>query len=204
LERQFRRTARKPSYKQLVARIQQMTGIKPSCLTGPDEDIPGGFGFVFDDDTPKTLVEQGVGPFIAAGERTRKFVEQHQAEILKQGAYLFHTRDLAEDNGPAVAVLPTTDVYQVLAAVETEGANEGVSCEDLQAWLRDLEKFQPFVIVGLGADFVEGKFTSPIRDAPDLVRRINQICQPENSSPDAEEKQIANLLQTQRFFLWWD
>ena len=66
------------------------------------------------------------------------------------------------------------------------------------------EKVQPFVIVGLGADFVEGKFTSPIRDAPGVIRRINQICKPDSPSPDTEEKQIANLLQTQRFFLWWD
>ena len=50
---------------------------------------------------------------------------------------------LAGENA-AVALLPTTDVYRAIAAVGTAGPDCEVSNEDLIAWLRDLEKEQPF------------------------------------------------------------
>jgi len=73
----------------------------------------------------------------------------------------------------------------------------------LIAWLRKLEKEQPFIVLGLGNDFLEGKFTTPITDPLALVRRINELC-PDEVGPETEPQQVLHLTQTNRLFLWWD
>jgi ankyrin repeat protein len=184
--RGFAAAAKKPAYKQTIERLKELTGARPRPLEAAEDSIPGAYGFLLEE------------------ERARSLVEQYQAEFLAQSSYLFFTRDLADTNGPAVALLPTNDVYLVLAAVETEGANSRVYNEDLIAWLRDLEKEQSFQITGIGSDFVEGKFTLPIRDAAALVKRINQICPGGDEGPETERRQIEDLQRTRRLFLWWD
>jgi hypothetical protein len=202
--RGFAAAARKPAFKQAVARIADLTGTKPVALVNLEDTIPGGKGFLLEEHSGRILVEKGPAEYLAAGDRAREFVEQHQAGMLALGAYLFHTRDLTRRNGTAVALLPTTDIYRVVAAVQTEGPNSEVSCEDLIAWLRGLEKDQPFLITGLGSDFLEGRFTTPIKDPAALVARINAICPNEDPSPDVERRQIEHLRQTGKLYLWWD
>jgi hypothetical protein len=124
--------------------------------------------------------------------------------MLGKGGYLFFSRDLTRRNGPVLALLPTSDVYQVIAAVGTEGPNSKVHNEDLIAWLRELEKDQPFSITAVGTDFLEGKFTASIQDPFGLVRRINKLCPDGDEGPETEKMQAAELQKTGRLFLWWD
>jgi uncharacterized protein len=199
--RGFAAAAKTPAYQAAVARIRELTGIKPAPLVGAEARIPGGYGFRFNESAGKKLVAGRHAEFAAHGDRARQFVEQHQAGILAQGFYLFHSRDLVRKNGPVVALLPTGDVYRVITVLETNGAN---STEELVAWLRQLEKKQPFVITGIGFDFLEGRFTTPIKDPAALAQRINAIC-PEGigGAPD-EARQIEQLRKTGRLYLWWD
>src|SRR5439155_5591196 len=131
--------------------------VPPRPLQGIEGEIPGGHGFVI------------------AKERAQSLAEEHHAEFLALGVYLFSTEYLAGEN-TAVALLPTTDIYRAIAAVGTAGPDCGVSNEDLIAWLRDLEKDQPFLITGIGRDFIEGRFIAPIKDPAALLERINRLC----------------------------
>jgi ankyrin repeat protein len=199
--RGFATAAKRPAYKQAVARIKELTGIKPSRLEGADERVPGGQGFLFDTNPEPRLVEGRVAEFAARTDAAREFVERHHAQILAQGFYLFYSRDILSRSGDVVALLPTADVYRVIAALETNGAD---STEKLIAWLRELEQDQPFTITGIGADFIEGKFTTPIKDPVALVKRINEIC-PDGSPTLAEiATQIDRLRRTNQLYLWWD
>ncbi len=182
----FAGAARKPAYKAAVARIKKLAGAIPRPLEGVNDRIPGGYGFVLDE------------------ARARTLVEQYQAEVLAQGFYLFFTKDLTAANGSAVALLPAGDIYQVLAAVETEGPNSQVSNEDLITWLRELEEKQPFLITGIGSDFIEGRFTTPIKNPETLAKRINRLCPDGVEGPENEARQVEQLRQTGRLFLWWD
>jgi hypothetical protein len=197
----FAAAATKPAYKQAVARIQQLTGINPSPLLNEEGKIPGGKGFLFAQDLGQTHVERGFAEFKAHADAVREFVERHQAEILSRGGYLFYSRDIVSKNGDVVALLPTTNVYRVIAALETNGQN---STDDLIAWLRQLEQAQPLVIMGIGPDFIDGKFTTPVKDARALVRQINQICPEGGDSPSQIAAQADHLKKTGRLFLWWD
>jgi len=202
--RGFAKAAKAPAFKAAVSRIKQLTGLRPSGLEGVEGKIPGGYGFLLDENSSRTFVEGGVEGYLGVQDRARHFVDLHHAETLAQGAYLFHTRDLTERNGTALALLPTTDAYRVIAAVQTEGPNSNFYNDALIAWLRSLEKDQPFLITGVGTDFIEGKFLTPIPDPAALAKRINAICPPEDETPGAEQKQVENLRQTNKLFLWWD
>ncbi len=202
--RDFTQAAQTPAFKRAVATIRQLTGMQPQPLVGVEGTIPGGYGFLLDANPSKTFVEGGLSEHLGVRDRARQFVEQHQADMLAQGAYVFHTRDLTKQNGTAVALLPTTDVYRVIAAVQTEGPNSNVSNDNLIAWLRNLEKDKPFLITGIGTDFLEGKFITPIQEPAALVRRINEICPADALRPGDEQRAIEYLQQTNRLFLWWD
>jgi Domain of unknown function (DUF4253) len=199
--RGFATAARIPAYKKAVARIQELTGIKPSPLVSEEGKIPGGKGFLFDRDLGKKLVEGSHAEFAAHSDSVREFVEQHQAEMLTHGCYLFYSRDIVSKNGDVVALLPTTDVYRVIAALETNGQN---STDDLIAWLRELEKVQPFVIMGIGTDFLDGSFTTPLKDPAGIANRINAICPDDSLSAAEKEAQVDRLCMTNRLHLWWD
>jgi len=180
--RGFAAAAKKPAFKQAVAWVRELTGKKPSPLEDADDRIPGSQGFLLDG-------------------KAREFVEKHHAELRAQGVYMFYSRDLLAESGEVVALLPTNDVYRAIAALETNGSG---GTENLIAWLRELEKDQPFSITGIGPDFIEGKFTTPIKDAMALARRINEICPDDSLSPAEIEGQIDCLRQTSRLYLWWD
>lgn len=199
--RGFAAAARKPAYKSAVARVKELIGVNQSPLITEEGKIPGGQGFLFESDLGKALVERRHADFAAHANPVREFVEQHQAEIRAMGYHLFYSRDITSKNGDVVALLPTGDVYQVIEALETNGQD---STEDLIAWLRELEKVQPFLITGIGVDFIDGKFTTQIKDPTDITERINNIC-PGDSLTPAEKAAASHRLQmTNRLFLWWD
>jgi ankyrin repeat protein len=100
--RGFAAAARKPAFKAALARIQELTGVKPAPLVGAEGKIPGGYGFLVTDNAGKNLVAGLQAEFAATGDRARKFVEAHQAEMRARGGYLFHSRDLLDRNGPVV------------------------------------------------------------------------------------------------------
>jgi hypothetical protein len=180
LGREFRAAAQQPTYKTALEEIKRLADVSPVPLRNTlNAEISGGCAF--------SVPENRAG----------SFVEEHQTEFLAQGMYLFSMED-------AIAVLPTTDVYRVIAAIGTTGANSGVYNEDLVTWLRELEKEQPFRITGIGRDFLAGKFTTAIKDPVTLVKKINKLCPDGDEGPEAERTQVNHLKKTNEFFLWWD
>jgi hypothetical protein len=187
LDREFRVAARKPGFKAAIEELTRITGAKPVPLRkAAGGIIPGSLGF--------SMAE---GP-------TQALVLKHQAEFLSRGAYLFATDEVTSSKGPALGLLPTKDFYHAIAAVGTAGPNSEVYNADVIEWLRELEREQPFVITGLGHHFVEGKFTTLVKDAAGLVKRINRLCPDGDDQPETEKRQIEELRSTGCFFLWWE
>ncbi len=184
--RGFAAAAKKAGFKEALAKAKKLTGGTRRHLHGAENEIPGGFGYVI------------------AEDRAREIVEEHHVEFLSLGAYLFFSRDLADVNDPVVALLPTTDVYQAIGAVGTEGPNSEVYNKDLIKWLRELEKEQPFEIFGIGRDFIEGKFTTAIKDPVGLVKRICKLCPDGDDDSKSVKRQAEGLKRTRQLFLWWD
>jgi ankyrin repeat protein len=140
--------------------------------------------------------------FLLPEARAKAIVADHQEEFLLQGHYLLHTRDTTDENGDAVAIFPTANVYEVLAALQTEGANSKVYNRDLIHWLRGLTP--PLRITGTGNDFLAGHFTAPIPDPAALMKSIAKICPDADEGPDSLRTQAHRLAETRELFLWWD
>ena len=83
--------------------------------------------------------------------------------------------------------------------METNGINWDLETPDIAAWLRRLEKEQPFVLTGISSEHVSGRFTTKIKQPEKLAMRILEFC-PNLDSLDAIED---DLRITRGFWLWW-
>lgn len=131
-------------------------------------------------------------------ERIKALVEQFHEAWLKQGVYVFESKY-------HLGVYPGSDKYEIIRAVGTNGCNYDLSTEEIVGRLQELEKEQPFILTGIGQDFLRGKFTTPIKDSKKLARRLYEFC------PDIVDQgagTVANaaleLKRTNQLFLWWD
>jgi ankyrin repeat protein len=170
-------------FQRIVKRLADQCGAKPVPL---GDEAPFGYS-------------------IHVNARKRIEVEAVQDELLSEGAFVF----AAESDGKRIdriAVIPSDDKYDALAAMETNGANLGLEPRDVIRWLMELEQEQPFAITGVAFDWVDGYFTAPIADPEGLAKRMYKFC------PDIVEQGVGDvasltemLRQPQpRLYFWWD
>jgi len=108
-----------------------------------------------------------------------------------------------------LALVPTDDVYEAILLVGTNGKGfefrgKELTTLDVIHWLRGHARRQPFVITGVGVDFIEGEYLTQIRDPQQLAAEIREFC------PDAADEGTATVdalveeLTQGKLFLWWD
>ena len=176
-----------------AAEVTRLTGAAARPLQGADAPgaakPTGGFAF----DIPEA--------------QARALLDRQHARFRAGGFFLFlHEHRFGLGGKPdEIGLLPTADPYVVLAAMGTNGDNYGHGTAEVIAWLRALEKDQPFEITGVGLDFVEGRFTAALRDPVALAKRIYAFC------PDSVEQGAGtvdalaeDLAKERLFFFWWD
>ncbi len=140
-------------------------------------------------------------------DQAEALVAAAQPRFLDKGFYLFHAEQHFGIGGRAdrVALFPRRDPYEILRLIGTNGANYSIGSDSIVAWLRALEPEQPFVLTGIAVDWVEGRFTGPIRDPGELARRFHAFCpdivEQGTGSVDALAKE---LVESQRLYCWWD
>jgi hypothetical protein len=86
-------------------------------------------------------------------------VKANQARFLAMGAYLFvaeHGFNLKKDS---IALAATTDQFEAIRYAGSDAANYGHDNAQVIAWLRELDKAEPFVMTGAGMDYVPGRPT---------------------------------------------
>jgi hypothetical protein len=155
-------------------------------------------------------------------------VAEQQERFIRMGAFLFvlehgsppvEVRSDAADGGvvavggdpDVVALLPTTDKLEVVRFIGTN-ANRRHDTGEIVSWLRELDRDQPFVLLGAGLDFVEGAFLEPVHDPQTLAKNVYSVC-PDfwdqgvglaQSAPSPQEG-LAAYFKTERYFhFWWD
>ena len=175
--KQFRHNAETPAFQAVLARLAEACGKPPI----PWEKRKG--------------VYRCYLRHPAAGQ-----LEALQAEVRAAGFQLvLYDAIPGYDNAAKLMVFPTSEKYAVLVARGTNGANYDLTTRALIAWLRDLEKENPFELIGCGFDFLEGSFPSHVQNAKDWSRRMLELC------PDCESAaQVMLELRQQRFYFWWD
>jgi hypothetical protein len=135
-----------------------------------------------------------------------------QQQLLGYGAYLVLVEP-GLDEPDVLGLLPTTDKYEVVRMMRTDG-NLAHTHEEIVAWLQALDRAEPWLLVGASFDFVDGLFVEPVRDPHAVAQNVLAFC------PDffyqgigldpAKQGQIP-LVATEEYFkrerhfhFWWD
>jgi hypothetical protein len=155
------------------------------------------------------LFQEDVVPlpvFTMTPEQADRVVSREQARLMKKGVFICRTREPypppAQHEAAHVALFPTADVFEALAAVGTGGGFEGVPAAITR--LRRIADDDVFGLTFISEDTVEGEFLRPPKDAMKLAERIDALCPDASGDDDDLEKLAKRLKQSRRLFLWWD
>ena len=167
------------SLRALATLISERTTVAP----GPLETLQlAGFAF----DLPKELL----------WETFDQFFEDFRAK----GAYVFECQ-----RSISLGLLPTCDPWEVVASMGTRADNFDLDTDQVISWLKELNRDQPFILVGAGRDFVSGRFATRIENGRKLARRIYDFCPDAVSEIAGSLAALAlSLTRTKEFLLWWD
>lgn len=146
----------------------------------------------------------GVTVGVAAAQ-SQAMVAALQPTFLAQGFYLFLSERGFGGQPDRLALFPRPDPYEILRLMGTNGWNYGIGPDSIAAWLKTLERDQPFMLTGIGFDWVEGRFQGDIRDVGALAQRFYAFC------PDIVEQGtgsvdglVRELRASRTLYCWWD
>jgi hypothetical protein len=171
----FTARAKRPAYAKAVEALAALCGTRPQ----PMGHAVGGFTLHLHSRKAKAF----------------DLLRVHRDFLSRRHCYVCATAS----DGREIAILPTTDVGEVVQTMATNGNNYGVTPDQVIAWVRKTAKAQPIVFTGIGFDFLDARFTDDVNEPTKLAREIVNFC------PDAEDPEaVADELRERRLFLWWD
>jgi hypothetical protein len=168
-----------------------------------------------------TLLDSQPQPLISLGERVEVtggvsfnvpvkkiepiLLETHK-KFFEKGFYLFrYDQNYGLNDRPdQIGLLPTTDKYAVMAAMETNGDNYSIGTAGVIAWMKDLEKDHAFLLTGIGFDYMEGQLNGPVTDAKNLARRMYEFCPDIVDQGVGDKDKLAAELEKGKLYFWWD
>ena len=135
------------------------------------ERVPFAHALVGTDSVGDSLLTEGFAVSVPSA-RAERLVTAAQPRFLEEGYYLFRSEQHFGIGGQAdgVALFPRSDAYEILRLMGTNGGNYDIGPDSIVAWLKALARDHPFVLTGMGFDWVEGRFRSAIGDADALAR----------------------------------
>jgi hypothetical protein len=114
------------------------------------------------------------GRAFAVDARTaEKILAGSHTSFRKAGLYLFRYERAYGIPGEKdrLAVVPTRDPDAVLRLMGTEGVAQGVTTEQIVAWLRAVNREEPLELLEIGSDFVSARFERAPKDPRALALR---------------------------------
>jgi hypothetical protein len=186
----FSEAANDAKFQEAIKEASALFGAPPQALKSEAEDeaIAGGVSF----EVPQRKLEV--------------ILLKAHTNFLARGFYLFryHQNFSIEGRPDKAGLLPTWDKYAVIAAMGTNGDNYRIGTAGVIAWMQELEREQAFVLTGIGFDYMEGSFTSPVKDPLGLAKRMYQFC-PDIVDQGVESvPALAKELKRGKLYFWWD
>jgi ankyrin repeat protein len=143
--------------------------------------------------------------FAVPEEKVEAILSTYHRDFLRRGCYLFRSIYGIGAQPDRLFLLPTADKFRVVEAMHTNGADSNLATADVIRWLRDLEQDQPFELIGIGPNYLEGRFTSTIKNPRDLAKRIFEFCPDIVDQGTGSMGELAReLRRSHRLFFWWD
>ena len=179
----FAAQANAVEFRKAVEELGRLCGGKPQRW----RKINGGFSFAVPEDKVEAILLT------------------HHCDFLRRGCYLFRSIHGIGARPDRVFLVPTADKFRVVEAMHTNGGDSDLTTADVICWLRDLEQEQPFELIGIGSNYLEGRFISTIKNPRDLAKRISDFC-PDivDQGTGSMEELARELKRSHRLFFWWD
>jgi hypothetical protein len=186
----FSEAARSPAFQQAIKEMSGLLASQPQPLLSPAE---------------RTVFTGGVSFDVTAKRIEAILLEEHK-KLLEKGFYLFRYEQNfgLGDRSDKVGLLPTTDKYAVMAAMDTNGDNYNIGTAGVILWMKDLEKDHRFLLTGIGYDYMEGQLTGPIADAQQLAERMYEFCPDIVDQGVGDKDKLAAELKKGKLYFWWD
>jgi len=133
-------------------------------------------------------------------------VETVQNQFLAKGCYVFaSSRNLFDRLPERLTIFPTTDKYEAIAAMGTNGCNYDIGTGYVLQWLQELEAKQPFVITYIRYDSLGLRFLSPLEDVEYWADEMYEFCPDIIDQGVMERENLIKLLNTSDCItFWWD
>lgn len=202
---------------QLGSRVLRTSWTFPSDFVAPAafpdavralERLAGGAAtpLIGTDSVGDSLLTEGFAVSVPSA-RAERLVAAAQPRFLEKGFYLFRSEQHFGIAGrpDRVALFPRGDPYEILRLMGTNGWNYGIGPDSIVVWLTALERDHPFVLTGMGFDWVEGRFRSAIGDADALARRFYTFC-PDivDQGTETVDALARELRESRQLYCWWD
>ena len=140
------------------------------------------------------------------------YVSRAHDRLLADGAYLFLVQS-GIDQPDVLGLLPTTDKYEVLRTLGTNG-NRAHTHAEVMAWLKDIDRTDPWQLVGASYDAVDLFFVEPVHDPAALAKNVLSFCpdfyyqgvglDPANRGADPIVVIEQNFRTERLVHFWWD
>ncbi len=161
------------------------------------------------------LTETGFGDMNKDKYKIIKFEvsSEKRGDVLKElknkygkNEYQFFYTQLSINKSPElICVLKSSDKYDILRALGTNGKNYGVDTEEIIHKLVEWDKQCGIHVIGADGDWVEVKFNRLPKDTRKFAEEIYEFC------PDVVDQHSGNaetleesLKADKSVFLWWD
>jgi hypothetical protein len=186
----FSVAAQSPDFRQAIKDAVSILETEPKKLYSPaeNEEVKGGVSF----SVPKKKAEA--------------VLRKVHTDFLARGFYIFRYEQNLDLTGEPdkIGLLPTTDPYAVMAAMDTNGDNYSIATHGVIAWMKELQQEHPFILTGIGYDYMEGHFTRPIEDPGALAKRMYEFCPDIVDQGVSSVSELARELQKGTLYFWWD
>lgn len=134
-------------------------------------------------------------------------IEVLQTEFLARSCFLFSSDyNLTKTYPGYLIIFPTTDKFEAIAAMGSQGCMYESCIGGFLQWLRELDLEQPFVVTSIGFNHIDLRFLTSIKDPEKLATRMADFA-PEmmlQGSINSIEELADDLRTSDRQGLWWD
>ncbi len=135
---------------------------------------------------------------------TLPIVQKLRKELLGKGYLIFVSEENVEGEN-AIGVLKTSDQFEILRIMGTNGANYDLTTNDIIAKVQGWDNDYGFEILGAGMDFIEGRLGKTPDEIPAFAKEIYAFCPDIVDQGVGTVEKLEQLIQQDLFlFCWWD
>ncbi len=145
---------------------------------------------------------EGVRAFpISKKKKPLDVLEKMRQKARALGTFAFLSEGHFGSAATYLVLVAHPDYQKAIVAFETP-VGQSVDCHDLNKWLQQLEKKEPFVITHIAPDRIRARFIGKLKDPKRIAKQMHKICSDSMESPVVA---LAKHLEKSReLFLWWD